>query len=129
MNGNVVLVPKSVMDKIGILDPVFHHDLGDVDYGLRAIKAGIKVFSTRKAIALGYSNHFCRVRKWNTSLINRFKRLYSPLGSPPKTNFYFRKKHFGIINAYVYWIYLHMINILSDKMATIIWGDLYHDKL
>lgn len=128
MNGNIVLIPKSVVDEIGILDPVYHHDLGDVDYGLRAIKAGIDVYSTRKAIGLGVSNNFCRVRKWDTTLEQRFKKLYSPLGSHPRINFYFRKKHFGIINAVVYWLYLHMINILPDKIVTVLWGDLYHDK-
>ena len=43
MNGNVVLVPESVVDKIGIMDPKLHHDLGDVDYGLTAIENGINV--------------------------------------------------------------------------------------
>jgi GT2 family glycosyltransferase len=128
MNGNVVLVPKEIVDKIGIFDPKFHHDLGDVDYGLTAIEAGIKLFSTRRAIGVGYSNNFCRVRRWNTTIVDRLKKLYSPLGSPPKINFYFRKKHFGIINACLYWLYLHIINILPDKLVTIIWGDLYHDK-
>lgn len=67
MNGNVVLVPKSVVDKIGIMDPKLHHDLGDVDYGLTAIENGINIYTTRRPIAAGYSNDFCRVRKWGVS--------------------------------------------------------------
>lgn len=128
MNGNVVLVPKYVVNKIGILDPKFHHDLGDVDYGLTAIENGIKVFCTRIPIAAGYSNNYCRVRKWNTNIINRFKKLYSPLGSNPKINFYFRKKHFGVINATLYWFFLHIINIIPDKIITMIFGKKYIDK-
>jgi GT2 family glycosyltransferase len=128
MNGNVVLVPQVVVAIIGILDPVLWHDLGDVDYGLRATKADIKVYSTRKAIASGYSNNFCRVRKWNTNIIKRFRQLYSPLGSPPHINFYFRHKHFGIVNACCYWLYIHFINFLPDRIVTIIWGNVYHDK-
>lgn len=58
MNGNVVLVPKSVVDKIGIINPIYHHDLGDVDYGLTAQENGIKVYATRIPIASGYSNNF-----------------------------------------------------------------------
>ena len=72
MNGNVVLVPRYVFNKIGNLDPVFHHDLGDVDYGLRAKENNIGVFSTRIAIASGERNDFCRVRQVNTSLKQRF---------------------------------------------------------
>jgi len=128
MNGNVVLIPQLVVDKIGILDPKFQHDLGDVDYGLRAIKAGIKVYSTRRAIALGYSNNFCRVRKWNTNIRDRLKILYSPLGANPKINFYFRKKHFGILNASLYWAFLHFINFLPDKLVAIFFGNRYCDK-
>lgn len=128
MNGNVVLIPACVVDKIGIIDPTFHHDLGDVDYGLNAIKNHIKVYSTRIPIAAGYSNNFCRIRKWNTTLLQRFKKLYSPLGSPPSINFYFHKKHFGITNAIEFIIFIYIINILPDFLVEKIWGDTYKDK-
>lgn len=128
MNGNVVLISKAVVDKIGIMDSKLHHDLGDVDYGLTAIENGLKVYTTRKPIALGYTNDYCRVRKWNSSLSKRFERLYSPLGGNPKVNFYFRKKHYGIVNALIYYIYLHVLNLLPDTMVTMIWGDTYKDK-
>lgn len=42
-NGNIVLVPRTVVERIGINDPAFHHNMGDVDYGLRASRAGISV--------------------------------------------------------------------------------------
>lgn len=128
MNGNVVLVPNIVVEQIGILDPIFHHDLGDVDYGLRAIRSGIKVYTTRRPIAMGYSNDFCRVRKWGVNLKSRFRKLYSPLGSPPYINFYFRRKHFGVLNASLYWIFIHIINFFPDKWVSIIWGNKYRDK-
>ena len=128
MNGNVVLVPKSVVDEIGIMDPKLHHDLGDVDYGLTAIENGINIYTTRRPIAAGYSNDFCRVRKWGVSLRQRFKKLKSPLGSPPAINFYFRKKHYGLFNACAYWCYLYVLNILPDCVVKSIWGNAYKDK-
>jgi GT2 family glycosyltransferase len=79
MNGNVVLVPKKVYKAVGNLDIVFHHDLGDVDYGLRAAKLKIGVFTTRVAIASGQANSICRERQNKTTLQKRFKKLYSPL--------------------------------------------------
>lgn len=124
MNGNVVLVPKSVVKDIGIIDFVYWHDIGDVDYGLMATKAGIPVLTTRKAIANGYSNgKFCRVRKWGTTVTKRFKKLYSPLGSNPNISFYFFKKHKSILHACFVYIYLHVINLMSDSMVKKIWGD------
>ncbi len=128
MNGNVVLVPHSITERIGILDPILHHDLGDVDYGLTARKAGIGVYTTRKVIATGTPNNYCRVRKWNSSLTDRFKRLNTPLGSPLKTNFYFRNKHYGTLHALAYCIYITILNLLPDWCVTLIWKDTYIDK-
>jgi len=39
MNGNCVLIPKAIVEEIGLLDPTFVHYKGDMDYGLRARKA------------------------------------------------------------------------------------------
>ncbi|MFN4087197.1 MAG: glycosyltransferase family 2 protein [Spirosomataceae bacterium] len=116
MNGNVVLVSKEVVSKIGVIDPIFHHDLGDVDYGLRALKSGISVVSTRVPVGLGSKNISSRIRKDNLNIFSRFKFLYSPLGSPPFINLYFRVKHFGVFNAIVYFVYLHLINSFPDLL-------------
>lgn len=128
MNGNVVLVPRSVVEKIGIIDPVLHHDLGDVDYGLTAQEHGIRVVTTTRIIALGYPNNYCRVRKWGVAVAERFRRLNHPLGSPLKINFYFRKKHFGITNAVAFCLYLVLLNILPDCLVGKLWGDTYKNK-
>lgn len=128
MNGNVVLIPQSVVESIGIMDEHFHHDLGDLDYALTARENGIRVLSTRCAVAAGYPNGICRVRKWNTTLINRFQKLNSPLGSPLAINFYFRKKHFGILSAILFNTRLVILNLLPDCVVESIWGDKYKDK-
>lgn len=49
MNGNCVLIPRSVVQIVGNLDPAFTHYAGDWDYGLRATKQGCTVW-----IAPGY---------------------------------------------------------------------------
>lgn len=128
MNGNVVLVPRDVVKKIGIIDPVLHHDLGDVDYGLTAIEHGIRVVTTTRIIAAGYPNNFCRVRKWGVSLSQRFKRLNHPLGSPLKINFYFRKKHWGLGKATAFCLYLIVLNLLTDWAVVKLFGDTYKNK-
>ena len=118
MNGNVVLVPQCVVDKIGINDPILHHAGGDTDYGYTARKNGIRVVTTTRAVAEGYRNDMDRLRKWNTSIIDRFKRLYSPMGTNPNIGFYFFKKHFGFTKAIMYYLYLHLINIPPDWMMS-----------
>ena len=125
MNGNFVLVPKWVFEKLGNLDFVYHHDLGDVDYGLRAAKKNIKVLSTRIPIGSGDTNSICRVRLNRSNLQKRFKRLYSPLGSNPNVVFYFRKKHFGYTNAILYYLFVHFINVIPDTLNTILFKKKY----
>jgi GT2 family glycosyltransferase len=49
INGNCVLIPRSVAQVVGNLDPAFTHYMGDIDYGLRAQKQGCTVW-----IAPGY---------------------------------------------------------------------------
>jgi len=114
LNGNCVLIPRSVFDKLGNLDPYFHHDLGDVDYGFRALKSNINVLTTRLVVGSCIENRICRVRKNHTNIINRFKSLYSPLGSPPHINLYFRLKYYGYTNAIFYFIFLHFLNLIPD---------------
>lgn len=117
MNGNVVLVPRCVVKKIGIIDPHFIQGGGDTDYGYTARRNGIGVFTTTKAVALGYANRIDRLRKWNTNIAGRYRYLYSPFGMKPELGFYFFNKHFGLIKAIEYWVYLHLINILPDCLA------------
>jgi GT2 family glycosyltransferase len=49
VNGNCVLIPRSVVDRIGILDDAFTHAMGDFDYALRASSAGCGIW-----VAPGY---------------------------------------------------------------------------
>lgn len=125
MNGNVVLIPKYVFNVLGNLDPIFHHDLGDVDYGLRARKNNIGVFTSRKPVASGDENNISRMRKNNIGIVKRFKQLYSPLGANPFINFYFRKRHYGILDACIYFNFQHILNLIPDKLNTLIFKDKY----
>jgi GT2 family glycosyltransferase len=125
MNGNVVLVPTAVYAKLGNLDPYYHHDLGDVDYGLRAQRRGIKVLTTRFAVGSCDRNNTCRVRLWGANLQSRFKKLYSPLGNHPGINYYFRRRHFGLGNALTYYLFIHLLNLIPDWLVKIIFGNKY----
>ncbi len=125
MNGNVVLVPRQVVEQIGILDPVYHHDLGDVDYGLRARENGIGVWSTGRVVAKGRVNKVVRIRKWGASLRHRMKVLHSPLGCPPRQNFYFRRRHFGLLKAIAFVLYVYVINIMPDTIVRWVWKNKY----
>lgn len=129
INGNVVLVPRRIVAQVGILDPYFIHDLGDVDYGMRVREAGFKVLSTPCAVGSGVRNDVCRVRRWNASLVGRFRQLHKPLGSPLSRNYHFRRRHFGVMHALAYNAKIILLNLLPDWLVVRIWGDLYVDRI
>lgn len=125
LNGNIVLFPKSVFRRVGNLDPFFHHDLGDVDYGLRARDMGIDVLSTRRSVASGIANNISRLRINNSNLFYRFKHLYSPLGSNPNINFYFRYRHFGLFHAIIFYLFQHFLIIIPDSLNSFLFKNKY----
>lgn len=125
MNGNAVLVSKNICDKVGIIDPFYWHDLGDVDYGYRVRLHGFRVVVSSQIVGSCSVNKICRVRKPGVGVIDRFRNLYSPLGSPPRIAFYFRRRHFGFFSALVHAFYTHFINLIPDFIAFALFGGRY----
>ena len=113
INGNCVLVPKSVFKNLGYFDNKFSHSLGDIDYGLRAIKNGIHLYCTSKIIGRCKKND----SKWydSKSFLKRYKNLISPKGVPPFEYFYFNKKHFGILHG-VKFLIATLVALFSPKI-------------
>lgn len=44
MTGNIVLIPAGVALRVGNIDAVFEHSMGDTDYALRARRRGVQVW-------------------------------------------------------------------------------------
>lgn len=92
-NGNIVLIPSAVFAILGNLDYYYTHSKGDFDYGLRAKKAGIKMYQVGKA--LGECDVHPTLDKWcnpDVPLVQRWKMLHRPNGMPPKEVFHFEKQ-------------------------------------
>ena len=79
MNGNFVLIPKSVVAIVGNLDSAFGHYLGDYDYGLRARKQSCTIW-----ISPGYcgtcSGNFSSQNIRADSLGNQLAQMDKPKG-------------------------------------------------
>lgn len=118
IHGNCVLIPKHVYGKVGNLDWQFNHAIGDHDYGLRAKKAGIKIFISTKFVASCAGNDNLPI--WCRSGIKfnqRLKNLYSPLSySPPKDFFIYERRHFGILRAVKHFLSIHL-----RLLAPVLW--------
>lgn len=108
-NGNCVLIPMNVFSKLGNLDFYFRHSFGDIEYGRRAKKNGIKIWLTRAYVGE------CDRNSWppaylskNISLKQRLKILYSPLGFNPVESFYLNRKYRTFLYAIIVFVKLHL---------------------
>jgi len=112
-NGNIVLIPRSVYNKVGNLDYYFTHSKGDFDYGMRACKLGIKIYQAGEI--LGECDEHPTIDKWcdpAVPLRQRWQMLHRPNGMPPKENFHLERRHFGIIKASFHFVTVYTRCIL-----------------
>jgi GT2 family glycosyltransferase len=108
-NGNIVLFPQYVYKKIGMNDPIFHHALGDFDYGLRAKKLGINSIIVSGLV--GECDKHETIGTWcnpKISFCKRLKAFRAPLGQKPEEFFIYEKRHHGLLSA----IFHYMTNYL-----------------
>lgn len=117
-NGNIVLIPNFIFQKVGFLDKRFRHALGDFDFGMRARKLGYVHLSSPEYF--GICERHEKEPQWRNpdlSLKKRFKNLYSPLGKNPMEAFISDHRHHGILNAIYHFITLH-IRVLVPQLWT-----------
>lgn len=96
MNGNCVILPHAIVEKVGNLDVNFSHGFGDYDYGLRARRMGFSIL-----IASGYQGTCTRnlvTGSWRDSEISfsqSFSKVMAPNGLPLKDWATFAKRYAG----------------------------------
>lgn len=89
LNGNCVLVPRAVVERVGVIDPVFVQQLGDIDYGYRITRAGGRIWIAPKLVGTCSANFGSPKPR---TLGARLRHLFSPHGLPvrPWTTFMWR---------------------------------------
>ncbi|WP_246263604.1 glycosyltransferase family 2 protein [Caulobacter soli] len=97
VNGNCVLIPSSAVTHIGINSDKYRHAFGDIDYGLRARRAGYNIIQTKDPVGyqefnLSYMDSISVLTMKNWRYI-----LISPKGVPFREWFEFCKDHGGPI--------------------------------
>lgn len=115
-NGNIVLIPALVYARLGNLNHYYIHNRGDTDYGIRAMKAGLKSFQAGKV--LGMCNRDCLI-SWrklpNLPLSERIKLILSHKGYKHNEMFHLYHRQHGLCKAiFLYfdiWIYCLCPNV------------------
>ena len=111
MNGNCVLIPRAVADKVGNLEKAFVHAMGDIDYGLRVSKASFPIM-----IFPGYAGICSHNPIDNTfrdprlSFSARWKKIMGVKGLPPKQWYVLVRRHAGFMwPLLLVWPYVKII--------------------
>jgi GT2 family glycosyltransferase len=98
LNGNCVLVSAAVVERIGLIDPTFVHQLGDIDYGYRLARAGGQVWLAPGYVGLCDNNPGgAPWLKAGARIGDRLKVLSSPRGLPIRPWVVFGWRHGGIV--------------------------------
>ena len=126
IQGNCVLIPYSVAEKVGNIDAAFIHTLGDLDYGLRARKLGCSVW-----VAPGYVATCSRNSvkgSWADTklpLPERLKKAFETKGFPPQAWTVFLKRHSGSL-WYIHWLRPYLRTVVGYKNLSI--SSTFHEK-
>lgn len=114
MNGNCVLIPRTIALTLGNLDEAFTHTIGDIDYGLRAKRAGFQI-----VVMPGYAGKCSNNPIDNTfadarlSVRDRLRRLNGKKGLPLQAWKIFTSRHCGGLWI-VFWLLPYLKVILSS---------------
>ena len=115
MQGNIVLIPRSVAQKVGNIEAAFTHQRGDLDYGLRAKKLGCSIF-----IAPGYLGN-CPQNSVSGSWVDmnlspgqRLKKVFQVKAFPPKEWAIFTKRHSGKF-WFIYWTFPYIRALIGYR--------------
>lgn len=98
INGNVVLVPHAIAQRLGNLDPVFEHAMGDTDYALRARRAGVTILQTGRFVG-DCSRNTTRgtLRDRAAPLRQRLADAFSRKGLPLRSWWTLCRRHGGLL--------------------------------
>lgn len=119
-NGNLVLVPIRAANLIGRIDGGFAHALADLDYGLRARAAGIKIVLVPGYVGICERN----AAKVSGSLREAYRNLTDRKGTaPPRSTARFMRRHGGnwwmfyFIQTYAIWSARQLVQIITGEMS------------
>ena len=120
INGNLVLIPSDIVDKIGIIDKRLKHVGGDFEYGLRAVKNGYRLYLTPHYVGI-CNRHDEEVPKYcnaSFSFHTRLNYLKSPVYAP-SLHFYLNRIQYGFFRAVANYV-LCYIGVFSPRLYSFI---------
>ncbi len=102
-NANFVAIPAAIYEQDPVMDAVYRHSHGDLDYGLQIKRAGYNIKVTDHFVGVCDNNPSMGTwRDTSLSRRERIKRKENVKGAPARQWFHFLNKNFGISKAILY---------------------------
>ena len=95
-NGNVVLLPRIVYERVGSLDARYEHSYGDTDYGYRIAQMGLRTVLASRVV--GHCSRNSADGTWRDPRLRVLRRLTllgSRKGIPPRSYVHFQRQYGG----------------------------------
>ncbi len=96
-NGNFVFISRKAFDSLGFIDSYFHHVMGDTDYGFRATKLGIPIFTFPGVCGTCPRNPVIR----EPSMLKRIRNVSHPKNRPISAWARFCFRHGGLLSPLI----------------------------
>lgn len=99
MNGNFVLIPKTVYKTVGPICGEYNHQYGDYDYGWQLRKKGLEYYSSSRFCGVCPQQPERYLHLENYNLIGRLKLLFQPKGYSLHDAFLYKRRNWGVLRA------------------------------
>jgi GT2 family glycosyltransferase len=120
MTGNIVLISAGAAQRVGNVDPVFEHSMGDTDYALRANKLGVQVWVD--AGVHGTCSYNSAQGTWcdaTQPLAERWKDMMSRKGLPWRSWLAMTRRHAGPLWPF-YFAFPYLKVVLQGALGPIV---------
>lgn len=111
INGNFVLIPRPIVDRVGLIDSEFAHAMGDTDYALRVRDAGFAVLAAPGFVGSCRNNPSSGT--WSDRslpLARRVRLMLDRKGLPLSSWLRFTRRHGGALwPLHFAWPYVRLV--------------------
>lgn len=127
MEGNCVLISRIVVESIGGIAEEFVHAMADIDYGLRANKAGVPLRVAANFVGMCDKNsELDTYLNKKLSFLNRWKKMMHHKGLPPIQWMFLTKRHAGYLwPAYFIKPYILLVFMGIIAMSARFFGEIF----
>ena len=114
-NWNCFLIPREMVDNLGIIDGFYEHAKADNDYSNRIINSGNKIFVAKRYIGICQRNSLKNTwRDTSLPLKRRIELVKRPNGLPIKSEIYYCKKFHG--KSWPLWVAKRYVWIFTSAL-------------